>query len=220
MTNNKHTNYDFLCLSTVLYLTCLHTEWFNFITSWKPTYTIHAMIAISSTGTLRVFLCSINATKFTPNVSTFRTKALRLQLARGLSYQKFRNVRLFCQTWLSHFCFKRLSLQKRTNQNLIRNRFCLNFLRKYKNVFRLRISDRFSKFLISSPHFVYYQPPSTSKCRPFSIRKLFNFGNQTKNNFYSNFKYLRILYKIKIERMKIHLNLAGSANLKFAYFEE
>ena len=42
---------------------------------------------------------------------------------------------------------------KRTNENVIKNRFCLNFLRKYKNVSRLRISYRFFKFLVSSKDF-------------------------------------------------------------------
>ena len=51
--------------------------------------------------------------------------------------------------------FKRLSLQKRvrTNQNLIKNRFRLNFTRKYKNVSTLTNSYLFFKFLDSSRDF-------------------------------------------------------------------
>ena len=65
-----------------------------------------------------------------------------------------------------------------------------------------------------------------SKCRPFSLRKLVDFDNQLlilrrrpKINYYSKHKYLRIFYKRIIERMKISLNCANWANLKFAYFE-
>jgi hypothetical protein len=56
--------------------------------------------------------------------------------------------------WIQRF--KRLSLQKRTDQNLIKNRFRLNFTRKYKNVSTLTNSYRFFKFLDSSRDFMMY----------------------------------------------------------------
>ena len=69
-----------------------------------------------------------------------------------------------------------------------------------------------------------YQPPSTSKCRPFSVRKLFNLGSRLltlnrkpKTNYYSKFTYLRTFYKKIIERIKISPNFAHRANLKFVY---
>ena len=52
---------------------------------------------------------------------------------------------------------KRPSIQKRTNQDFIKYRFGVNFLRKYKNVSTLKNSYRFSGFLlISSQDFTVY----------------------------------------------------------------
>ena len=51
---------------------------------------------------------------------------------------------------------RRLSLQKRTNQNFIKNRFCLNFLRMYKNVYTSKNFNRFFKFLFFSRDFTMY----------------------------------------------------------------
>jgi hypothetical protein len=124
---------------------------------------------------------------------------------------------------------KKLSLQKRINQNLFKNRFRLNFTRMYKNVSTLTNCYRFFKFADSSRDFMMYVSTTeqVKMSAIFRVRKLFNLGSRLltrnrkpKTNYYSKFTYLRIFYKNKIDRIKISPNFAHWENLKFAYFEQ